>query len=188
MSATTTRRSYELTYILGERTHQPDAQAKAKEMAAAIAGLGGAVTREELWGRRELAYMIKQNRTGFYTTLWFDLDAAKLQALQRLIRFDESIIRSLITIAVEYSHPGSLAPVQPETKEKVAATTAPSKDEKASAEAMLRMSAGASKKADFEEDINLDDELPEEERLKKLDEKLGELLQEDEASESEPTK
>ena len=166
-------KSYELTYILGEHAQQEDGQKKLTEIETLITGFGGKKNRTELWGRRELAYTINKNRSGFYTTIWFDLDPAQLKALNQALNFDESIIRSLITIAVEYSQPGSLYPVaEPERA---------SKDEKASAEAMLRMGSSTSPKKAEKAKVETTEDLPEDERLKKLDEKLDELLNKEEA-------
>jgi small subunit ribosomal protein S6 len=171
--------TYELTYILGEQTGPAEAQAKLEEITKTIQGLKGSVSRHELWGRRELAYPIKRNRTGFYTTLWMEIPPEQLLTFQAKLRFDESILRLLVTKAYNYAQPGNLYPVSDTEK---TATPAGSKEEKSTAEAMLRL--GSSKperrtdkaQADSE---TVEAELPEEERLKRLDEKLGELLQED---------
>lgn len=169
-----TLKPYELTYILGEKTQQEDGQKKLVEIEKLIVSLGGKKTKAELWGRRELAYEIAKNRTGFYTTIWFDFDPSQLKALNQDLNFDESVIRSLITIAVEYSQPGSLYPVAEPEKGN-------SKDEKASAEAMLRMGSTSKAKKEVTPKEEIVEDLPEDERLKKLDEKLDELLNEEEA-------
>lgn len=176
MSEKSTVQQYELTFILDEKAGQEQGDAKTVELKKFIQELGGSVTKEDLWGRRELAYPIKRNRSGFYVTLIFELPADKLKDLNQHLRFDESLIRSLVTKAYTTAQPGTLYPQTEESAE--AAKPAPAVDEKASAEEMLRRTSTATtKKAAKEESAA--DELPEEERMKKLDETLEEMLKEE---------
>ena len=174
---TTLLKDYELTFILGERATAEDGTAKVADLTKYIASLGGEVTKEEHWGRRELAYVIKRNRSGFYVTLWFKMPAAGLKSLDQELRFDESIIRSLVTIAYTEAEAGSLYPVVEE--EKPEKTRGDKGDVKSTAEEELRRSSSAGKKEEF----TLEDNeilIPEEERLKQLDETLDALLKDEE--------
>ena len=166
---------YELTFILGEKANLEEGNAKTEVLKKFIADHGGEVTKEEPWGRRELAYPIKRNRTGYYVTLWFSLPEDQVRMLDEELRFDESIIRSLVTKAYITAQPGSLYPVVEE--EKTEKTTGTLKDEKVSGEEIVRRSSGTTKKVK-EEDVV--DAIPDEERLKKLDEQLEELLKDEE--------
>ena len=112
----TTPSQYELTFIMGEKVHLEEGKAKSTELQDFITANEGEVTKEELWGRRELAYPIKRNRTGFYVTLWFTSATSLVRKVEEQIRFDESIIRSLITLAYTDAQPGSLYPVVEEEK------------------------------------------------------------------------
>ena len=172
--------NYEATFILGETATEEQGKAKVSELKDIIAKMGGSVSKEELWGLRELAYKIKRNRSGFYITLWFDLPADQVLPLERLLRFDESIIRSLVTKAYTSAQPGSLYPVAEEEKTaKPARTTRRGdKEETATAEEELRRTSykRTSKEEATEEEI---EEISEEERLKKLDESLDELLKDE---------
>jgi len=165
---------YELTFILGEKADQEQASAKSAELKKRIEELGGSIIKEDLWGRRELAYPIKRNRSGFYVTLIFDLPARALNGFTQPLRFDESLIRTLVTKAYTTAQPGTLYPQAEETAE----VAKPAAEETASAEEMLRRSASPKKeKAAATEPV--EDELPEEERMKKLDETLEEMLKEE---------
>lgn len=174
---------YEATFILSESATEDQAKAKVSELKDIIAKMGGTVSKEELWGRRELAYKIKRNRSGFYTTIWFDLPAQQVLPLEKLLRFDESIIRSLVTKAYTSAQPGSLYPVVEEDKA-VKPTRTPrrgDKEETATAEEELRRSS-YKRPATKDESVEAaaEEEISEEERLKKLDESLGELLKDEE--------
>ena len=178
MSQKLTEQNYELTFILDEKAGQAEGEAKTAELKKYIEAHGGTITKEDLWGRRELAYPIARNRSGFYVTLIFTFPQQEVKPFEQEIRFDETIIRSLITKAYTSAQPGTLYPQQEEVAEVTAPTkTARGGEDKSSAEEMLRRSSGTtSRKADVE---NTSDELPEEERLKKLDESLEEMLKEE---------
>jgi small subunit ribosomal protein S6 len=109
--------SYEVTFILGEAADEAAAQAKLAQLTTYVGTLEGAVTKSELWGRRELAYPIARNRSGFYVTFWAELPKQAVIALEKEIKFDESIIRSLVTKAYTSAEPGSLTFVPEEEKE-----------------------------------------------------------------------
>jgi small subunit ribosomal protein S6 len=168
---------YEMTFILGEKANLEEGNAKTEQLKKFIADHGGEVSKEEPWGRRELAYPIKRNRTGYYVTMWFTLPAPEVRILEEELRFDETVIRSMVTKAYTEAQPGSLYPVVEE--EKTEKTSGSPKDEKVSGEEMVRRNSGAPKKEKpAAEDVA--SAIPEEERLKKLDERLEELLKDEE--------
>lgn len=170
---------YELTFILGEKATPEEGKSKTESVTKLIKKLGGTVTKEESWGRRELAYEIKRNRSGFYVTLWMDFPGEAINALERELRFDEAIIRFLTTKAYTTAQPGTLYPVAESDKpEKTGGRDRGDKEEKGSAEEMLRRSSTSSKAAEHVEADQ--DDLPDEERLEKLDEALEELLKDQE--------
>lgn len=174
--------SYEATFILGETATEDQAKAKTTELTKFIESLEGKVSKTESWGRRELAYDIKRNRTGFYISLWFELPAKEVAALERQLRFDESIIRSLVTIAYTSAQPGSLYPVAEEEKTSKPGRTPRhgDKEETATAEEELRRGTTKRSAAPAKEEIEDDEpEISEEERLKKLDESLDEMLKDE---------
>ena len=178
MPTSTERKNYELTFILDERAQTEEGTAKAEELKKFITEHGGEVTKEEQWGRRELAYPIKHNRTGYYVTLWMSYPSDKLAFMDEQLRFDESIIRSLVTLAyTDAAQPGSLYPVPEEEKPERAAR--PERAAKTTAEEDLRRTSGAVK---TEQPVieSPEDALPDEERLKKLDETLDALLKDEE--------
>jgi small subunit ribosomal protein S6 len=174
----TPHQEYELTFVLDERSDQAEGTAKAEELKSFIAEKGGVIVKEEQWGRRELAYPIKKNRSGFYVTLNFTSPPEfKLGELEQKLNFDENVIRSLVTKAYTSAQPGTLSAAAEEAEARPARE---GREEKGSAEEMLRRSSGRRDKTDavVEEDPEADS-LPEEERLKQLDESLEEMLKED---------
>ncbi len=169
-------KNYELTFILGETATPEISTAKTAEITKAIVEFGGTHTKDEQWGRRDLAYPIARNRSGLYVTMWFSLPTDQLKNLDRHLRFDESIIRSLVTIAYTSAQPGSLYPVVEEEKK----TRRSDREEPATAEEQLRRTTTS--RAAKHEDIEVDlEELSEADRLAQLDTQLDNLLKEEES-------
>ena len=88
--------SYEMIYIL-----QPDADSKTisdvqSRLAQAIANQQGEIKATEVWGKRNLAYTIQKYVTGYYVLHRFDMNPAGAEELDRLLRFNESVIRYMI--------------------------------------------------------------------------------------------
>jgi small subunit ribosomal protein S6 len=180
--STITTNAYELTFIMGEAATAEQAAAKTKELTALITQAGGTVEKEEAWGKRELAYVIQKNRSGFYTTLWFSLPPTALQAFERALRFDEQIIRSLVTKAYITAQPGSLYPVAAED-EKAPRAKRGSAPEAVSAEEELRQGTTPAKKRSSKavEDLEAD-ALSDEDRQKQIDAAVDVLLKDEEPS------
>ncbi len=174
--------TYEVTFILGEEATEKDAQAKVAELEKYLGTLEGSITKTELWGRRELAYKIRRHRSGFYTTIWITLPAKQVATLEKQLRFDESVIRSLVTVAYTTAQPGSLYPVvEEEAPAKPRAKRGEKTEETVTAEEELRRTTKTSTKKAAKEEVTEDEELDsEEDRLKKLDEALGDILTDEE--------
>jgi small subunit ribosomal protein S6 len=171
-------KKYELTFILGETATVEDATAKTTELSAAIKELGGEVTKDEQWGRRDLAYPIARSRSGIYATLWLDLPSDQLKELDRKLRFDETVIRSLVTVAYTTAQPGSLYPVPEEEKK---GRRGDREEAPAGAEEQLRRSSRSSK-TEKTEDVEDAEQLSEADRLAQLDSRLDSLLNDEESA------
>ena len=183
--------SYETTFILAETATDADLAKKSEALTEFVTKkLKGSVSRTELWGRRELAYVIKKSRTGLYATMWLDITPADVTTLEKELRFDESIIRSLVTKAYTVAQPGSLYPVveEPETDRKRGGSRRgrTEGEETGSAEEELRRSSTESttkitrkSAADKAAALTEDESVSEEDRLKKLDEALGDILKDE---------
>jgi len=56
----------------------------------------GKVTKEDLWGERDLAYPIKKNTKGYYVHFEFETDPALAKDLDKNLKVEEDIIRYLL--------------------------------------------------------------------------------------------
>ena len=87
--------NYEVIFIvdptLGEEATAA-VVAKFKEMTEAR----GTVTEVDEWGKRRLAYPINDLTEGYYVRIVFNADAAYPAELDRKLRIDSNIMRSII--------------------------------------------------------------------------------------------
>lgn len=52
--------------------------------------------KEELWGKRDLAYPIKHNSKGYYAHYLFSADPNKIRELDKYLKMEEDILRYLL--------------------------------------------------------------------------------------------
>ncbi|MBP0614148.1 30S ribosomal protein S6 [Jiella mangrovi] len=72
---------------------------------------GGKVLKVENWGLKTLAYRIRKNRKAYYTLLNIDAPSTAVDEMERLMRFNEDILRYM-TIRVEEHEEGASAMMQ----------------------------------------------------------------------------
>jgi small subunit ribosomal protein S6 len=75
---------------------------------------GGEVKKAEYWGLRNLAYKIKKNRKGHYVLLNIDAPYPAVAEMERLLRLNEDIIRTM-TLRVDELEEGPSAVMQQKT-------------------------------------------------------------------------
>ena len=59
---------------------------------------GGAVHREEDWGRRQLAYMINKLAKAHYICLNIEADQAVMAELEHAFKFNDAVLRHLTVL------------------------------------------------------------------------------------------
>jgi len=113
-------KQYEVTYIahedLGTKGEHP-----VKDV---INSFGGKITGEKALGQKVFAYPIKKEKSGYYDTIYFEMDPAKLNDLNRQLTLKDEIIRHLIVISggIDSELPKILArPEKTDSKEAVIA-------------------------------------------------------------------
>jgi small subunit ribosomal protein S6 len=89
-------REYQLVYIV-----QPDVEPTAMSelqdrIAQAVAGQQGVILSTEMWNKRNLAYPIKKNVVGHYVLQRFQMAPEGTAELERLLRFNENVMRYLV--------------------------------------------------------------------------------------------
>jgi small subunit ribosomal protein S6 len=87
---------YEITYILRPALEEADVDARSASIAEIVTGRGGTVSLVEKLGKKRLAYEIADVREGWYVVMVFKSDAATAKELERLLRLQEDVLRSLL--------------------------------------------------------------------------------------------
>lgn len=173
--------NYELTFLTRNDLKEKVVQ---KEIEAA----GGKIAEVKSSGQKELAYPIKKENRGFYTTVIMTIDPQKIGNLNAKLNLKAEVLRHLILSTKPakipklkekaISPPAAAIEAKKEIPEKEAAI-APEKEPKAKAEITKKKTpkGPAPIKPKKTEKIQKE-ELAPEERLKALDKKLDELLKE----------
>ncbi len=87
--------NYEVLYIINPTLGEEETAAlvaKFKELAESR----GTVAEVDEWGKRKLAYLINDLDEGYYVLMTFSADPALPAELDRLMRINPNIMRSII--------------------------------------------------------------------------------------------
>ncbi len=91
-------KNYEIMFIIRPTLSKDEVKKVSKDFSNIITNNGGKVTKEENMGQRELAYEIKDFKSGYYFV--FEVEAKDDKAIKefdRLALINNDIVRHLIT-------------------------------------------------------------------------------------------
>lgn len=91
-------RKYEFTWIVVATLDDAAVSANLEKYVKAIQSKGGEVTRKEVLGRRRFAYEIEKKQEGTYLFVKMNAQNAVLEELNRMLKFDEDVMRKLIVL------------------------------------------------------------------------------------------
>lgn len=91
--------NYELMFILKPDVAEEGQKAEVDKIKNLIAGNEGEVLKEDVWGKRVLAYPIEHFTEGVYHLLSFKSAPAKIKELERKLNLDGELLRFLIVRA-----------------------------------------------------------------------------------------
>jgi len=61
-----------------------------------IEGEGGKIINEDIWGKRHLAYKIKEHEEGYYFVYTLEIEAGKLQKIHQELKMTNDLLRYII--------------------------------------------------------------------------------------------
>jgi small subunit ribosomal protein S6 len=93
-------RKYELVCIFQPDQDEAAFNALLEKIKGWVTEVGGTVDKVDVWGRKRLAYIIRKQKEGQYVLFNVSLPPAATAALDQNLRFQEAVIRYMIT-AVE---------------------------------------------------------------------------------------
>ena len=88
---------YESVFIARQDVTPAQVDALTETFEKIITGEGGSVPKKESWGLRTMAYKIKKNRKGHYVLMNIDAPAGAIHEMERPMRLNEDVLRTLTT-------------------------------------------------------------------------------------------
>ena len=88
--------AYELMYIVKPDLDDQAVQQEIEKVGQLIQTNGGQIKKVTPWGKRRLAYTVKDNREGHYVVAEFDLDQAKDTEVERGLKISDTGFRHLL--------------------------------------------------------------------------------------------
>ena len=89
--------TYETVFIAEPEISNDQVDQLISKIKQAITAHHGALTGEDRWGRRRMAYPIHGHREGYYAVLNFTAEAPVVNAIEHLYNVTDSVIRHLTT-------------------------------------------------------------------------------------------
>ena len=86
-------RRYETIYILRPDLSEEEIETFCQRFTKVITDHGGTVLKEDRWGVRTLAYIVKKYRKGYYVLLDYAANPDALAELERTFKMIENVIR-----------------------------------------------------------------------------------------------
>ena len=104
---------YELTYIIDTALEEEARKELIEKVSALIAQNGGEVEKiDETWGKRRLAYPINDKPEGYYVLVTMQAPAELPKEIERNLRINENVLRSLVIKLEEKKHSVKSRPVR----------------------------------------------------------------------------
>lgn len=89
---------YEILFILPNRFTEDEAKTVMGRVEKTLTDNGGAITLNEFWGKKKLAYEIKHNAYGYYGLFEFDLEGKNLAKIENELRLSADVLRHQVVV------------------------------------------------------------------------------------------
>ena len=89
---------YECVFILRADLPEAEMRSRVERVGAILGEHGGAITQEDHWGVRKLAYEIEKQNQGDYMLLRFTGPGGSVAEIDRFLRLDDQVLRHLVVI------------------------------------------------------------------------------------------
>jgi small subunit ribosomal protein S6 len=91
--------TYETVLILKPAMSDPEVADYVEKVKQSIAGDGGEMVTQELWGRRKLTHMIGRAREGVYAFFKFKAPSGLLKKLNHTFAVADNVLRDMTVVA-----------------------------------------------------------------------------------------
>ena len=89
--------NYEGLFIAKPDLKEEDLKNLFKTLNEAVSKNGGTVTKDESWGKKQLAYPVNKIKEGYYYKLDFAAPAAAIAKIEDAYKLNQDILRAMIT-------------------------------------------------------------------------------------------
>lgn len=89
--------NYEGLFIIKPDIKEEDVKNIFKTIGDSVAKNGGSVKKEEVWGKKQLAYPVKKFKEAYYYKLDFAAPTSVILKLEEAFRLNDDILRTMIT-------------------------------------------------------------------------------------------
>ena len=121
--------SYELMFIIKPELDDDQVATATDRVHQLVVANGGNVTKTAAWGKRRLAYKVRQYTEGHYVVSNFEVGSDKIIELERVLKISDTVFRHLL-VRREAPAVGQNEVVVPEASaEDIAAIYQPATDE-----------------------------------------------------------
>jgi small subunit ribosomal protein S6 len=86
---------YELGLLLSSELESEEREGFLGEVRQLLAAEGATITKEDVWGRRTLAYEINHKREGFYVFWQYEGPGTVVKPLEYRLRLSDQVVRYL---------------------------------------------------------------------------------------------
>lgn len=94
-------RDYEVMLAINPQLEDEELDSLLDKLKKIITGEKGKITKTNKWGKRKLAYEIKDFTEAIYVVLNFNTDEKIIPELERVVKLEERVIRYLLTLQHE---------------------------------------------------------------------------------------
>lgn len=89
---------YELVCIIHPDLDENAFNGVVEKVRGWVSESGGSIEKVDVWGRKRMAYRIRKQREGQYVLFAISIPPAATTELDRNLRFQESVLRYMITV------------------------------------------------------------------------------------------
>ena len=88
-------RHYETIFIVHPELSEEDTAACVEKFRGLLEKDGAFIVKEDHWGRRRLAYMVKKQTKGYFVLMEYGATGEAVEEMERNFKIDEQVIRYL---------------------------------------------------------------------------------------------
>ena len=180
---------YEIMLILHPELGEDQVKKEIQEIKDFAKETGGGVYFEDLWGLRDLRYMIKKQDKGIYVVLNFTADPLRVKEMEKHLNINQAVLRYLMLKISEHYKAKTIAEYDAaaaeEDKAKEEKQQAAQKEEEKRVSKPVRKEAPAPARKKEEKTEKKTEEVEEEKKVKKVKPAKTEAEEAEEAEEKE---